>query len=60
MADKIEYFPFVYENKSFNMIENLSEGGKKHVVPFLQQMILHLGVDRLQEMVLELKFEKKI
>jgi len=29
------------------------------MIPLINQLILHLGIYRLQEMVLELKFEKK-
>ena len=59
LKEKVHRFPFLYENKSYLLIDHLQEAGKKHIIPFILQMVLHLGLDRLQEMVLELKFEPK-
>jgi len=59
LKDRITRYPFVYGGKQWLLVEHLQEGGKKHVIPLILQLVLHFGIDRLQEMVLELKFEKK-
>ena len=59
LENDLTQFPFLYENKKFLPIEDLQEGGKKHVVPIVRQLLLHLGIERFQDLVLELKWEKK-
>lgn len=46
LEENLTQFPFLYDNKQFLPIENLAEAGKKHVVPIVKQMLLHLGIDR--------------
>lgn len=52
-------FPFLYENRSFIPISNLQPEGQKHVLPLVKQMMLHIGIERFQDLILELKFQKK-
>lgn len=52
-------FPFLYENRTFIPIENLQPEGQKHVLPLVKQMMMHIGIDRFQDLILELKFQKK-
>ena len=58
LKDDIGQLPFLYENTQFLAIDNLQEAGKAHVVPLVLQMLQNIGLERLQGLCLELKFDK--
>lgn len=59
LAEDIGQFPFLYENTRMLQIESLQKGGQDHVKPIVLQLIQHLGMEKMQNLLFELKFEKK-
>ena len=57
IRDQIEQYPFLYDNTTMLSVNRLQQKGKEHCVPLILEMIKHLGLLKMQDYLLELKFE---
>lgn len=59
LADKVDDMTFLYEDRRHVRFVNLQEAGKKHIYPFVLQLLSYAGLQFFQRVLFELKWAPK-